>query len=302
MTSTETRSGIIFGVFAYLLWGVLAVYFKIVRAVGPLEILAHRIVWAFVVLLVVIAVSRRWPLLTTILRQRRVMILLAASTTFIAVNWFIYIWSVTHDRMVESSLGYFFNPLVNVLLGFLFLGERLLGREKVSVALAAVAVLWLTLSAGTFPWISIALAVTFGLYGLMRKLAGVTAVEGLAIETALLLPLAAAYMIHRARTGTLMFGHASRSLDLWLLAAGPLTAIPLLLFAAAVRRLRLATIGLLQYISPTLQFILAVAVYKEPFGSERAVAFVLIWIAIAIYSTAGIGVVSAATTTRTSPP
>ncbi len=287
--SHESRSGVVAGVSAYLLWGVLAVYFKIVREVAPLEILAHRIVWAFAVLLITIAILRRGQLVIAILRQRRVMTLLAASTVLIAVNWFIYIWSVTHDRMIESSLGYFINPLVSVLLGFLVLGERLRGREILSVVLAAVAVVWLTATAGAFPWISIALALTFAMYGLMRKLAGVTAIEGLAIETALLLPLAGGYMIYRANAGTLSFGHVSPALDAWLLAAGPLTAAPLLLFAAAVRRLRLATVGLLQYISPSMQFALAIFLYHEPFDQKRLVAFVLIWIAIVIYSTAGIG-------------
>lgn len=288
-SSRETRNGILYGVAAYVLWGVVAVYFKIVGRVWPLEILAHRIVWSVVVLFTIIALLRRWPLLRAVVTARRTLLLLTFSTIFIAVNWYIYIWSVTNSRMVEASLGYFINPLVNVLLGFLFLGERLQGREKISVALAAVAVVWLTIGAGVFPWISLALAVSFALYSLLRKIAGVTAIEGLTVETLILLPLAVAYLIYRARAGTLAFGHDSRSLDLWLLAAGPVTTVPLLCFAAAVRRLRLATLGLLQYISPTLQFTLAVAVFGEPLGRERLIAFVLIWVAIAIYSTAGWG-------------
>jgi chloramphenicol-sensitive protein RarD len=240
------------------------------------------VVWAFVVLLIVIAFLQRWPLLAAAWKRIG---LLAASTAFIAVNWFIYIWSVTTNHMVEASLGYFINPLVNVLFGFWFFHERLLPREKVSIVLAAAAVLWLTFGAGTFPWISIALAISFALYGLMRKFAHVTAIEGLAIETALLLPLAIGYLLYRREAGILAFG-TSRTLDLWLLLAGPLTALPLLCFAAAVRRLRLATIGVLQYISPSLQFMLAVMVYSEPFDRHRAIAFVLIWISLAIYSTA----------------
>ena len=266
------------------MWGVLPIYFRIIRAVTPLEILAHRIVWAFAVLLIVIASLRRWSLLAAASRS---IALLAASTLFIAVNWFLYIWSVTNDHMVEASLGYFMNPLVNVLFGFAFFGERLLRQEKVAVAIAAAAVIWLTIGAGRFPWISIALAVSFALYGLMRKIALVTSIEGLAIETALLLPLAAGYLLYRYEAGVLAFGH-SRSLDLWLLAAGPLTAAPLLLFAAAVRRLRLTTIGLLQYISPSIQFALAVLVYHEPLGANRLAAFVMIWISLAVYSTAGV--------------
>ena len=287
--SRETRNGVLFGVAAYLLWGVVAVYFKIVSRVSPLEILAHRIVWSVVVLLAIITLWRRWPLFRAVVTVRRTLLLLSFSTAFIAVNWYIYIWSVTHSHMVEASLGYFINPLVSVVLGFLFLDERLRGREKISIGLAAAAVLWLTVGAGAFPWISLALAVSFALYGLIRKIAGVTPIEGLAVETLILLPLALGYLIYRANAGTLAFGYDSRSLDLWLLAAGPLTTAPLLLFAAAVRRLRLATVGLLQYISPTLQFTMAVTVFAEPLGRERLIAFVLIWIAIAIYSTAGWG-------------
>ena len=287
--ASEARSGILYGVTAYAWWGVVAVYFKIVRVVVPLEILAHRIVWSFFFLLITIALLRRWPQLAAVFAKRRTLILLAASTTLIAVNWFIYIWAVTHNRMIEASLGYFINPLVSVVLGFFALDERLRGREKIAVMLAATGVLWLTFGAGVFPWISLALAVTFALYGLVRKIAGVTAIEGLMIETALLLPLALAYLTFRLDAGVLAFGHISRSLDLWLLAAGPITALPLLWFAAAVRRLRLATIGLLQYISPTIQFALAVTVFDEPFGSERLIAFVLIWCAIVVYSTANVG-------------
>ena len=274
---------------AYVLWGVVALYFKIVARVWPLEILAHRIIWSVVVLLAIIAILRRWPLLRAVVTTRRTLLLLAFSTAFIAVNWYMYIWSVTNNHMVEASLGYFINPLVNVVLGFFFLGERLKGREKISVALAAVAVIWLAFGAGVFPGLSLALAFSFAMYGLIRKLAGVTAIEGLAVETLLLLPLAAGYLFYRQQTGTLAFGHESRSLDLWLLLAGPLTTIPLLCFAAAVRRLRLATLGLLQYISPTLQFTMAVTLFGEPLGRDRLIAFILIWVAIAIYSTASWG-------------
>lgn len=287
--SREARAGILFGVAAYVWWGVVAVYFKIVRVVAPLEILAHRIVWSFIFLLATVALLRRWPQLAVVFAKRRTLALLAVSTTLIAVNWFIYIWAVTNNRMIEASLGYFINPLVSVVLGLLALNERLQGRERIAVLLAAAGVLWLTFGAGLFPWISLALAVTFALYGLVRKISGVTAIEGLMIETALLLPLAFAYLMFRLDANVLAFGHMSRSLDLWLLAAGPITAFPLLWFAAAVRRLRLSTIGLLQYISPTIQFALAVMVFDEPFGSERLIAFILIWCAIVVYSTANIG-------------
>ena len=281
--AAERRAGLAFGVGAYAFWGVVAIYFKFIRAVSPLEILAHRIVWSVVTLIIIIAVGRRWTLLRDAITLRNAG-LLSISSLLIAANWLVFIFAVTTDRLVDASLGYFLNPLINVLLGFLVLRETLRPLEWLSVAVAAAGVAALIGGAGIFPWISLVLAITFALYGLTRKLAGVTSVEALTIETAVLLPIAAAYLVHRWSSGTMLFAHRSTSLDLLLLAAGPLTAIPLLLFAAAVRRLRLATVGLLQYISPTIQFVLAVAVFKEPFGRERLLAFALIWVAVGIYA------------------
>lgn len=279
-----TLTGVLFGIAAYGWWGFVAGYFKLVQAVDPLEILAHRIVWSVVVLLLLITALDRWKAIAAVFASRGAIAYLLVSTTLIAVNWYVFIWAVIHSRLIEASLGYFINPLVSVLLGFLFLGERLRRGEWVSVALAGVAVAWLTLTAGLFPWISLVLAASFGTYGLVRKIAGVTSIEGLTIETVLLLPLATGYLLWREHAGVLAFAHGSLALDLLLVAAGPLTALPLLWFAAAVRRLRLATVGLLQYIAPTIQFLLAVVVFGEPFGARRIVAFVLIWTAIAIYS------------------
>lgn len=287
-TRSESRAGIAFGVAAYAWWGFVAAYFKLVASVAPLEILAHRIIWSVAVLAVIVAALRRWPDLRRVLHDRRALLLLVVSTLLIAANWFIFIWAVTSNHLVEASLGYFMNPLVNVILGALFLGERLRSLEKLSVAIAAAGVLWLTFGAGVFPWVSLVLASTFGLYGLVRKIAGVTSIEGLTIETVLLLPPAIAYLAWRAAAGTLAFTNGSPGLDLLLVAAGPITALPLLWFASAVRRLRLATVGLLQYISPTIQFTLAIAVFHEPFDSRRLAAFVLIWCAVAIYSTSNL--------------
>ncbi len=280
----EAIAGLLYGLAAYGSWGFLAVYFKLIDVVAPLEILAHRIVWSVVVLVVLITATRGWPAMRQIVSNRRSVLFLMATTCLIAVNWYIFIWAVTRDHMVEASLGYFINPLVNVLLGFFFLGEHLRRAEWLSVAFAGAAVAWLALGAGVFPWISLALAVSFGSYGLLRKIAGVASIGGLTVETVLLLPLAIGYLLVRQRSGTLAFGHVAPRLDLLLLAAGPFTALPLLWFASAVRRLRLATVGLLQYISPTIQFTLAVTVYREPFDAKRMLAFALIWVAIAIYS------------------
>ena len=274
---TESTKGVLYGIAAYGWWGVVAIYFKAVRHVAPLEILAHRIVWSVVVLVAIVTVMRRWPTLIRVAAEWRALRLLVLSTFLVATNWYVFIWAVSHDHLVDASLGYFINPLVNVVLGFVVLHERLRALEWVSVALAAVAVTWLAVGAGIFPWVSLTVAITFGLYGLVRKIAAVPSIEGLTIETAILFPIAAGYLIYRGST-----------VDLLLVASGPITALPLLWFASAVQRLRLATMGLLQYISPTIQFALAVAVYKEPFGSQRLIAFVLIWGAIAIYSAANL--------------
>jgi chloramphenicol-sensitive protein RarD len=287
LNQTDSLRGFAYGIAAYAWWGFAAVYFKLVRDVPPLEILAHRVVWSMVVLVLLVTFMRRWPAALRVVRDRRALLALAASTILIAVNWYTFIWAVTRNHMLDASLGYFINPLVNVVFGYFFFHERLRTAERVSVALAALAVLWLTVSAGVVPWVALVLATTFGLYGLVRKLAGVGSIEGLSIETALLLPIALGYLTWLGTSGTLTFGNSLR-LDLLLLAAGPVTAMPLLWFATAVRELRLATVGLLQYIAPTLQFILAVAVYHEPFGGARLVAFLLIWIAGAMYSAATI--------------
>ena len=288
MLTRETRAGVAYGVAAYSFWGLVAAYFKLVSVVPPLEILAHRVVWSILFLAAIITFGKRWATYGGAITNRRTIALLAASSVFIAVNWLVFIWAVTNNRLIDSSLGYFLNPLVNIVLGFLVLGERLRKWEWVSVAFAAAGVTWLIAGAGVLPWISLILAVSFGLYGLLRKLVAVTAIEGLAIETTILLPIAIGYLAYRYQAGTLAFAHRSLRLDLLLVAAGPMTALPLLWFAAAVRRLRLATVGLLQYISPTIQFVLAVFVFGEAFGAERLVAFVFIWIAIAIYSASNI--------------
>jgi chloramphenicol-sensitive protein RarD len=241
-------------------------------------------VWALVPLLVLTWRRSELRDLRALLRPGRTLAILAASTTAIAVNWLIYIFAVVHGRMLEASLGYYVNPLVNVLLGVLVLGERLERPVKVAVAIAAVGVVWLTVSVGQPPWIALALATSFGAYGLMRKLAPVGAVTGLAVETTLLLPLAGSYLAWSIATGRAAFLAGDRRLDVLLLMAGPVTAIPLLCFAGAARRLALSTLGFLQYLSPTLQFVLAVSVYGEPFDRARAAAFAFIWTALLVFA------------------
>jgi chloramphenicol-sensitive protein RarD len=209
---------------------------------------------------------------------------MAASTVLIAVNWLVYIYAVVQGRMLEGSLGYYINPLVNVLLGVVVLGERLERPVQVAVAIAFTGVLWLTVRVGAPPWIALALAASFGLYGLMRKLAPVGALAGLIVETTLLLPLAGGYLAWAVASGRAAFLAGQPTLDLLLLLAGPVTAFPLLCFAAAARRLSLSTLGFVQYLSPTLQFLLAVFLYAEPFDRARAVAFAFIWTALAVFA------------------
>jgi chloramphenicol-sensitive protein RarD len=288
MSAASPRSprttGLLYGIAAYGWWGFVAVYFRAVGHVPAPEILAHRIVWSVLVLAIIVALNKRWGSVRSVLREKRMVVHLAVSTILIAVNWFVFIWAVGSGRLLEASLGYYINPLVNVLFGYLFLRERLRPMEKASVAIAAFGVAWITWSVGSLPWVSLVLAVTFGLYGLVRKLARVPSLEGLTIETTILFPLAGGYLAWLASRGTLAFGHVDLKTDILLSLAGIITALPLLWFAHAVERLRLATVGVLQYISPTIQFLFAVFLFHEPFGHERFVAFACIWLALAVYS------------------
>jgi chloramphenicol-sensitive protein RarD len=292
----ERARGVAYAVSTYLAWGLLPVYFKALRAVPAVEVLAHRVVWSVLLLaaLSVLLRSRRRPSPAPsvgwgawgaeALRSRlRRLPLLAASTALIATNWLVYIWAVQSGRVLEASLGYFVNPLVNVLLGVAFLGETLSGRQRAAVALAGAGVLVLVLRAGTVPWIALVLATSFGLYGLLRKRAAIDPVGGLLAETALLAPPALAYLALRAASGDGAFG-AAPGTSLLLVAAGPITALPLVGFGLAVHRLRLSTMGLVQYLAPSSQFLLAVLLYREPFGRAHAAAFAAIWTSLALYS------------------
>ncbi len=270
---------------AYSIWGLIPVYFKLVASAPALELLSHRVLWAFALLLPIGCRQDRLVELRRALRSRPARRGLAASTVLIATNWLIYIWAVFGGRIVEASLGYFLTPLVNVLLGVVVLKERLERPVAVALAIAAGGVLWLTLLSGRPPWIAVGLALSFGSYGLVRKLVkDVGALAGLTVETALLCPLALAYLAWARERGALAFLAGSPSLDVLLLLAGPVTAIPLLLFAGAVARLPLSSLGLLQYVSPSVQFLLAVLVYGEPFTAARAGAFGLIWLALVLFA------------------
>lgn len=279
--------GIVYACLAYLLWGVFPVYFKALQGVAPLEILGHRILWSLAVCLALLLALRRLQWIAMLRRQPRVLAWFAASSVLVAVNWLVYIWAVNTGRVVDASLGYFINPLVNVLLGALVLREQLRRVQWLAVALAAAGVIWLTWKAGAPPWIGLVLALSWSAYGLLRKTAALGAVEGLTLETALLAPLAAGYLLWLLHAGQSEFAAGDAGTRLLLLAAGPVTAAPLLLFAAAARRIPFSTLGLIQYLSPSLQLLIGVWLYDEPFAG-RALGYALIWAALAVFSVEGI--------------
>lgn len=276
--------GLFYAALAYTAWGLLPVFFKHLIQVNAFEIVMHRMVWSLVFLLCVLAVLKRWAWLRGVASQPRVLLAFAASALLLSVNWSVYVWAVQNAHMVDASLGYFILPLVNVALGFAFLNERPRPGQWLAVAVAAAGVLWLTVQAGRLPWVALVLAVTFGIYGLLRKLAKLGALEGLTLETLLLWPMAVGMLAWWAWHGQGALVQGDPATLGWLLLAGPLTAIPLLLFAAGARRIPMATLGILQYISPSLQMLLGVWLYGEAFEPARAIGFYLIWMALVLYS------------------
>ena len=266
------------------LWGAFPIYFKLLGHVPALEVLAHRVLWSAVLLLGLILAQGQWSALLAEFRNRRRRHFYLVTALLISGNWLLYIWAVQHGRILEASLGYYINPLVNVLLGVLVLHERLNPRQWAAIALAVGGVLVLVICHGVLPWISLTLALSFGSYGLLRKKAGHAATLGLCMETVLLTPVALLFLAILAALGAGALGAVDGRTDLLLLAAGPVTVVPLLLFLQATRLLRLSTVGLVQYLTPTLQFLLAVALYREPFTRIHLAAFGCIWLALALYS------------------
>jgi chloramphenicol-sensitive protein RarD len=276
--------GLAYAVAAFVFWGLAPIYFKALQAVPPTEIVAHRAVWSLLLVGVLVLLGRRWDELRAALAPASSRAVFACTSALISCNWLTFIWATNSGRLLEASLGYFINPLVNVLLGVVFLQETLTRPQKIAVALAAVGVLNLAVNVGTFPWVSLTVAVSFGLYGLLRKRVPADSTVGLFVETALLTPVALAYLLYLEATGELAFGHGAISRDLLLGSAGVMTALPLLWFVAGARRLKLATVGLLQYLAPTIQFLLAVAFYGEPFTVDHGVTFGMIWTSLVLYS------------------
>jgi chloramphenicol-sensitive protein RarD len=281
------RAGFLLGVGAYALWGVMPLYFKALARVPATEIVAHRIVWSVLFLGLLATLARRWAAIRTAFSTPRLVMILIATALLIAVNWLVFIYAVVSGHMLEGSLGYYLNPLVNVLLGVVLLKERLTRGQIFATFLAAAGVAVLAAGAGSALWISLTLAATFALYGFVRKVAPVDALEGLFIETVLLAPFAIFYLLWLERTGTLAFGHLGTGTDLLLALGGAVTAIPLLMFTAAARRLPYSTLGFLQYIAPSLQFLLAVTAFGEPLTTPHVVCFAAIWTALAIFTLDG---------------
>jgi chloramphenicol-sensitive protein RarD len=281
----EVRLGILYALAAFSSWGIVApLFFKQLKPIPAGEILAHRVLWAALLMVVLISIKGRWREVRLVVGARRTLLFLLASTLLVGVNWLIYIWAVNADRLVQTSLGYFINPLINVALGVLFLGERLRALQIAACAVAALGVTFLAATGGEPPWIALSLAISFGFYGLIRKMLRVDPLVGLMVESALLLPLALVYIGAAAVRGDGAFLALSWRTDLLLISAGAITALPLIWFAAAAHRLQLSTVGLLQYLAPTCQLLLGVLVYGEIFTAAHGVAFAAIWLALALYS------------------
>lgn len=280
----ESRSGLIAGLIAYTLWGVFPVYFKIVQDVAPLEVLIHRIIWAVPFGALILAARHQWPEVRQAFRHRTMLLWLIASAICITINWTIYIWAVQNGRIFESSLGYYINPLMYVLVGVWLFGEKLSGLQIAAVVFAFVGVTVLTISGGEFPWVALSLAVLFTAYGVIRKRVVIGAMPGLFVETAVLLPFAAGYLLWLIAFDQSEFVTQGGSMRALLVLAGPVTVMPLLLFAVAARRLTMTTIGFMQFLAPTLQFFAGIY-YGEQLTTAHWICFSLIWIAVILFST-----------------
>jgi chloramphenicol-sensitive protein RarD len=285
---TTTSKGLIAGALAFAIWGIFPLYFHLLRQISAFQVIAHRVVWSCVFVLIWTAMRGELSTLRATLVNRSVVWRLAVTATLITISWVVFVWAVMNGHVVESSLGYFINPLVNVLLGVALLSERLTRAQWTAVALAATGVAYLTIVTGSPPWIALTLAFTFGIYGLIRKVAKVESLPGLATETLLLLPFAVAYLLWCESAGTGALGHAGPAIAALLIGSGPLTAIALYLFAYGARLLPYSTVGVLQYITPTLQLACGVFVFHERFERTRAIGFALIWAALLLYAGEGL--------------
>lgn len=276
------NKGIIYGIGAYALWGFFPIYWKLLQNVSALELIGHRIAWSFLMLMAVILIARQWTEFRSALTARTFLTYSIASL-LIGGNWLMYVWAVNAGHIVETSLGYFINPLLSVLLGLIILREKLRPAQWIPIILAFAGVTYLTLTFGRLPWIALSLAFTFGFYGLVKKLAPLSSLHGLTLETGILFIPALTYMIFVEVNGTAAFLHTGLVPDLLMVGAGVVTTIPLLMFTSAAKRVPLTTIGVLQYLAPTIQFLIGVFIYKEAFDRTRLIGFSLVWLALIIF-------------------
>ncbi|WPC44071.1 EamA family transporter RarD [Clostridium sp. JS66] len=280
----EKTVGVIYAVAAYTLWGVLTIYWKLIDGVFPIEILSNRIVWAFVFTVAIIAVTKQWGELKRIAKDKKQMLYIFIASILIAFNWGLYIWAVNSNRIIDASLGYYINPLVVVALGVVIFKEKLNLWQGIALSTAFFGVIIKTFQYGKIPWISLGLAISFGLYGAMKKFVKANSIVGLTLETTMITPIAAAYIASRQFSGVGAFGRESAAVIFLLIGSGVVTAVPLLLFASAARRLPLSVIGFTQYISPTISLFIGIFMYHEGFTSIDMISFVFIWSALVMYS------------------
>jgi chloramphenicol-sensitive protein RarD len=276
------KKGMLYGLGAYALWGFFPIYWKLLHHVDAFQLICHRIIWSCLLLLVVIAFTKQWADFRATLTVKILRVYVIAAL-LIGFNWTMYVWAVNHEYVVETSLGYFINPLISVMLGVLIFKERLRLAQWIPVAIAAIGVGYLTYIYGRLPYIALSLALTFGLYGMVKKLSPLGSLYGLTVETGILLVPAVIYLVFAEANGTAAFLHTGTSSDLLMIGAGVVTTIPLLMFASAARSIPLWVVGLLQYIAPTIQFMLGVFVYKEPFSHNQLIGFGIVWFALSIF-------------------
>lgn len=283
-TAARSRQGVIFAISAYTMWGVAPIYFKLLEHVPAMEILSHRIIWSFLLVLLLIVGLKRMDRIQPVLANRKQMLRLTIATFLLGGNWYLFIWAINNDLILDASLGYYINPLLNVAIGMVFFGERMRTMQLVAIALAVIGVLIQVVTYGSVPWIALILASSFATYGAIRKRLPVDSITGLWLETMILLPLMLFYLFGLAESASSNLFDNTWTLNLLLVAAGVVTTAPLLCFTAAAQRIRYSTLGLFQYIGPTLMFILAVWLYGEPLEQSKLMTFAIIWVALAIYS------------------
>ena len=277
------NKGILYGIAAYILWGVFPVYWKLVHEVPAVQVIGHRIGWSFILLILYILLTRQWQAFRSAALTPKTLGIYSIAAVLLTINWLVYVWGVNAGFIVETSLGYFINPLLSVLLGVIFLRERLRPMQWVPVGLAAAGVIYLTAVYGRLPWIALTLAFSFGLYGLVKKVAPLGSLYGLTLETGIVFPIAIIYLAFVQFNGSGAFMHGTPLVDAVLVGAGLVTIIPLLMFASAARQIPLTLVGLLQYIAPTLQFLIGVFIYKEAFDHSHLIGFGIVWVALIIF-------------------